>query len=49
VRVRPVVVPAETRKSSLIPKIARALRPFAEANGMTDLTGGFVLLELGLA
>ena len=49
VQVRTVVFPVETRKSSLIPKIAKALRPFAEANGMTDPTGGFVLLELGSA
>ena len=49
VQVRTVVVPAESGKSSLIPKIARSLLPFAESNGMTDPTGGFVLLELGSA
>ena len=54
VQVRPVVVPAESRKSSLIPKIANALLPsalvpFAEANGMADPTGGFVSLKIGSA
>ena len=54
VQVRPVIFPLEIRKSSLSPKMAKAqvpkaLRPFAEANGMADPTGGFVSLEIGSA
>ena len=54
VQVRPVVFPEGTRKANLNPKIAkaqvpRALRPFAEANGMKDPSSGFVSLEIGSA
>ena len=54
VQVRPVVYDAETHKAYLNPKIAkaqvpRALRPFAEANGMASPSGGFVSLEIGSA
>ena len=43
-----------TRKAYLNPKIAkaqipRALRPFAEENGMANPLGGFVSLEIGSA